>query len=176
MPSVHSSAVGTSTGADMFLAVRSARAGDIKGEAAATDHAEEIVVHGWNWGMTQQVAAGLPTGGGGSAGQAGKRRSLRPLTVYKRIDKASTSLMAVLGSNDSVRTAVLSMRKAGEGQQDFFKVTLTDGRVVDLGYAADDHGNVVEQVTFAFAKIEVEYRPQSGTGTRGGASSFAIDA
>jgi type VI secretion system secreted protein Hcp len=160
----------------MFLSVRSARTGDIKGEAAAVDHDEQIVVHGWTWGMTQQVAAGLPTGGGGSAGQAGKRRSLRPLTVYKRLDKASTSLMSVLGSNDSVRTAVLSMRKAGEGQQDFFKVTLTDGRVVDLDYAADEHGNVVEQVTFAFAKIEIEYRPQTSTGGRGGGSTFMIDA
>jgi len=156
--------------------VRSARAGDIKGEAAATDHSDEIVVHGWSWGMTQQVAAAAPTGGGGSARQAGQRRSLRPLTVYKRLDKATTSLMAVLGSNDSVRTAVLTMRKAGEGQQDFFKVTLTDGRVVDLDYAADEHGNVVEQVTFAFAKIEIEYKPQTPAGGRGGATTFAIDA
>jgi type VI secretion system secreted protein Hcp len=171
-----SSAVGTSTGADMFLAVRSARAGDIKGEAAATDHSEEIVVHGWSWGMTQQVAAAAPTGGGGSARQAGQRRSLRPFTVHKRLDKATTSLMAVLGSNDAVRTAVLTMRKAGEGQQDFFKVTLTDGRVVDLDYVADEHGNVVEQVTFAFAKIEVEFRPQITSGGRGGATTFAIDA
>ena len=85
-------------------------------------------------------------------------------------------LMAVLGSNDSVRTAVLTMRKAGEGQQDFFKVTLTDGRVVDLDYAADEHGNVVEQVTFAFAKIEVEYKPQTSSGGRGGATTFSIDA
>lgn len=169
-------ALGSSTGADMFLAVRSARAGDIKGEAAATDHAEEIVVHGWTWGMTQQVAAAAPTGGGGSARQAGQRRSLRPLTVFKRLDKATTSLMAVLGNNDSVRTAVLTMRKAGEGQQDFLKVTLTDGRVVELDYVADDGGNVVEQVTFAFAKIEVEYRPQTGAGGRGGASMFSIEA
>jgi len=169
-------AVGTSTGADMFLAVRSARSGDIKGEAAATDHADEIVVHGWTWGMTQQVAAAAPTGGGGSARQAGQRRSLRPFTVYKRLDKASTSLMSVLGSNDSVRSAVLTMRKAGQGQQDFFKVTLTDGRVVDLDYKADEHGEVVEQVTFAFAKIEVEYTPQTATGGRGGGSMFSIDA
>jgi type VI secretion system secreted protein Hcp len=94
----------------------------------------------------------------------------------KRLDKASTSLMAVLGNNDSVRTAVLTMRKAGEGQQDFFKVTLTDGRVVDLDYVADDDGNVVEQVRFAFAKIDVEYRPQTGAGGRGGGTTFSIDA
>lgn len=176
MPIASSPGLGTSTGADMFLSVRSARAGDIKGEAVATDHDEEIVVNGWTWGMTQQVAAAAPTGGGGSARQGGQRRSLRPLTVFKRLDKATTSLMAVLGNNDSVRTAILTMRKAGEGQQDFFKVTLTDGRVVELDYVADADGNVVEQVTFAFARIEVEYRPQTGAGGRGGASSFTIDA
>lgn len=159
----------------MFLAVRSARAGDIKGESVAVDHTDEIVVHGWHWGMSQQVAAAAPAGGGGSGRQAGQRRSLRPLTIFKRLDKASTSLMAVLGSNDSVRTAVLTMRKSGEGQQDFFKVTLTDGRVIDLDYAADKDGNVVEQVSLAFAKIEVEYRPQTGSGARGGASTFQAD-
>jgi type VI secretion system secreted protein Hcp len=162
--------------ADMYLAVRSARAGDIQGESAAVDHVDEIVVHGWYWGMTQQVAAALPGGGGGSARQAGNRRSLKPFTVYKRLDKATTSLMAVLGNNDSVRSAVLSMRKAGEGQQDYFKVKLTDGRVIDLEYTADADGNVVERVTLAFAEIEFEYRPQTGTGQRGGASVFAIQA
>jgi type VI secretion system secreted protein Hcp len=176
MSAVMSNIVGTSSGADMFLAVRSARSGDIKGEAVATDHADEIVVQGWTWGMTQQVAAASPAGGGGSARQAGQRRSLRPFTVYKRLDKASTSLMAVLGNNDSVRTAVLTMRKAGQGQQDFFKVTLTDGRLVDVDYKADEHGEVVEQVTFAFARIEVEYTPQTASGGRGGGSTFAIDA
>jgi type VI secretion system secreted protein Hcp len=176
MASASTAAIGTSTGADMFLAVRSARAGDIKGESVAADHTDEIVVHGWSWGMTQQVAAAAPNGGGGSARQAGQRRSLRPFTIMKRLDKASTSLMAVLGNNDSVRTAVLTMRKAGEGQQDFFKVTLTDGRVVDLDYVADDDGNVVEQVRFAFAKIDVEYRPQTGAGGRGGGTTFSIDA
>jgi type VI secretion system secreted protein Hcp len=171
-----SSAADGGRAADMFLAVRSARSGDIKGESVAVDHVDEIVVHGWTWGMTQQVAAALPAGGGGSARQAGQRRSLRPLIVFKRLDRASTSLMAVLGNNDSVRSAVLTMRKAGEGQADFFKATLTDGRVIDLDYAADADGNVVEQVSLAFAKIEFEYRPQAGTGALGGASSFQIDA
>jgi type VI secretion system secreted protein Hcp len=160
----------------MYLSVRSARAGDIKGESIATDHDEEIVIQGWTWGMTQQVAAAAPTGGGGSARQAGQRRSMRPLTVFKRLDRATTPLMSVLSSNDSIRSAVLTMRKAGEGQQDFFKVTLTDGRVVDLDYTADNDGNVIEQVTFAFVKIEVEYRPQTSTGGRGGSTVFNGEA
>lgn len=171
-----STALGASAGADMFLSVRSARSGDIKGESVATDHADEIVVNGWTWGMNQQVAAAAPTGGGGAARQAGQRRSLRPLVVFKKLDKATTSLMAVLGNNDSIRTAVLTMRKAGEGQQDFFKCTLTDGRVIDLDYRADEDGNVVESVTLAYAKIEFEYRPQTGSGGRGGASMVTLDA
>ena len=91
MPAAMPSTVGTSSGADMFLSVRSARAGDIKGESVATGHDEEIIVNGWSWGMTQQVAAAAPTGGGRSARQAGQRRSLWPLTVYKQLDRATTS-------------------------------------------------------------------------------------
>jgi type VI secretion system secreted protein Hcp len=162
--------------ADMYLSVRSARAGDIKGESLAKAHADEIVVHGWTWGMSQQVAAASPGGGGGSANQAGKRRSLQTLTVFKRLDKATTSLMAVLAGNDAVRSAALVMRKAGDEQQDFFKITLTDGRVIDLDYTADEHGNVVERASFAFAKIDFEYRPQQATGQLGGALTFATEA
>jgi type VI secretion system secreted protein Hcp len=166
----------SATAGDMYLAVRSARAGDIKGESQSEGHADEIVVHGWTWGMTQQVAAAMPTGGGGSARQAGNRRSLKTLVVFKTLDKATTSLMAVLANNDAVRTATLTMRKSGEGQQDFFKIKLSDARVVDLDYEADAQANVMERVTFAFAKAEFEYRPQSGRGQVGGASLFEVEA
>lgn len=176
MPSFPAGASGTASGADMFLAVRSARAGEIKGESTATSHEDQIVVQGWTWGMSQQVAAAAPTGGSGSARQAGQRRSMRTFTVFKQLDRGTTSLMAVLANNDSVRTAVLTMRKAGGGQLDFLKVTLTDGRVVELDYTADAAGNVIEQVTFAFNKIEVEYRPQSGDGGLGGATVFNGEA
>jgi type VI secretion system secreted protein Hcp len=162
------------TAGDMYLSVRSARSGDLKGESQADGHSDEIVVQGWSWGMSQQVAAGAPDGGTGR--QAGKRRSLRTLVVVKTLDRATTSLMSVLAQNDSVRTAVLSMRKAGGQQEDFFKIKLTDARVIELDYAADEQANVQERVTFAFARLEIEYRPQAGTGQLGGATTFETDA
>jgi type VI secretion system secreted protein Hcp len=164
----------SATAGDMYLSVRSARAGDIKGESQANGHVDEVVVHGWNWGLSQQVAAAAPDGGSGK--QAGKRRSLRTLVVVKTLDRATTSLMSVLYANDLVRTAVLSMRKAGGQQDDFFKITLTDARVIELDYVADEQANVQERVTFAFAHVGFEYKPQAGTGQLGGANTFDADA
>lgn len=164
----------SATAGDMYLSVRSARAGDIKGESQANTHVDEIVVHGWNWGMAQQVAAGAPDGGSGK--QAGKRRSLRTIVVVKTLDRATTSLMSVLYANDLVRTAVLTMRKSGGQQEDFFKITLTDARVIELDYVADEQANVQERVTFAFTHVGFEYKPQSGTGQLLGATTFDADA
>jgi type VI secretion system secreted protein Hcp len=164
----------SATAGDMYLAVRSARAGDIKGESQASSHVDEIVVHGWSWGLSQQVAAAAPDGGSGK--QAGKRRSLRTIVIVKTLDRATTSLMSVLYANDLVRTAVLTMRKSGGQQEDFFKITLTDARVIEIDYVADENASVQERLTLAFTHVAFEYKPQSGTGQLLGANTFEADA
>jgi type VI secretion system secreted protein Hcp len=156
-------------GADMYLAVRSARAGDIKGESVTADHQDEIVVSGWRWGVAANTDASSRSG-------APARRSLGPLMVDKHFDRASTSLASALVSNDKLKSVVLTMRKAGEGQQDFIKVTLTDAYLVDMQCVADHDGNVVEHLTFTYAKAEVEYRVQLAGGQVGATSTFNVSA
>ena len=79
---------------DIFLHVKTRRAGKIKGEASAPEHADDIVVNAWSWG----VAAGSAIG----SGQATSRRSYKHLAIVKRIDSASTGLMSALATNDEV--------------------------------------------------------------------------
>lgn len=153
-----------STASDIYLHVKTKRAGKLKGEVVAPDHVDDILVKSWNWGMSQGSAMG--------SGQATARRAYKHLTVVKQIDSASTPLMNALSTNDEVQEARLAMRKAGEEQEDFFSILLGGARVVAIDIEVDEHGTPVERVSFAFTKVEVEYRRQQGGGQAGASSMF----
>lgn len=152
------------SGADIFLHVLTKRAGKVKGEAASQGHADDIVVAGWHWGLTAGSALGNT--------QATARRSYTALTVYKNIDQATTALMSALASNDEVKEAKLTMRRAGGVQEDFFLITLKGARITSVLHDAGADGATRETVTLAFTEVEVEYRPQRGSGGRGGSTVF----
>ena len=153
-----------SDGSDIFLHVQTKRAGKIKGEASAPDHENDIVVASWAWGMSAGSAVG--------SGKATARRTYKHLTVFKGIDSASTSLMSALATNDEVKEAKLTMRKAGDAQVDFFTIVLGGARVSAIDIEVDDQGTPVERVEFAFTKVEVDYRRQESSGQGGATSSF----
>jgi type VI secretion system secreted protein Hcp len=164
MPSTVPSGAALAGSSDIFLHVQAKRAGKVKGEAVAPGHEDDIIVTAWHWGVAASSALG--------ATQATARRSYRGLTVIKRIDSATTALMSALVTNDEIKEARLTMRKAGSEQMDYFLVTLGNARVAALDHATDAQGNTQETVTLVFAKVTVEYRPQKSTGGRGGAFVF----
>ncbi len=153
-----------STGADVFLHVQTRRAGKIKGESIQRNHEEEIVVKGWTWGVSSSSALG--------SSQATGRRAYKALTVIKQIDAATTALMSALATNDEVKEARLTMRKAGGGQVDFFTVTLQKARITSVDHVTDAAGNTMETVTLQFNKVAVEYRPQQTGGGLGASMTF----
>jgi type VI secretion system secreted protein Hcp len=152
------------SGADVYLSVRTKRAGDLKGEANSKGHENAILAHGFQFGVSAASAIG--------SGQATARRQYKHLIVTKRLDSASTSLMSALATNDEVKELKLALRKPGDGQDDFFTITLAGARVVGVDLDCDESGETVERVSFAFTKIDVEYRVQSGDGVLGAASTF----
>jgi type VI secretion system secreted protein Hcp len=152
---------------DMFLLVKGARTGLIKGESQDVAHKNEIDILSWSWGM--QAKSSL--GGGAASGKA----SMKDLKVVKRIDSASTALMSALRSNEPIQKAVLTLRKAGRTQLEYLKITIEQGRVTGLSIdGGDEKGgtDVVESVTFSFNKIEVEYVPQGKEGLGTGSMMF----
>lgn len=153
------------TAADVFLSVRTKRAGAVKGEAKAAGHETEIAVDGFHFGLRASTAVGST--------QATARRQYEQLRVVKRLDSATTSLLSALATNDEVKTATLSLRKAAGGQEDFFTITLENARVTSSSIDCDAHGNVVETIELAFTKIEVAYRAQQASGIAG--ASFTFD-
>jgi type VI secretion system secreted protein Hcp len=144
---------------DMFLLVKGAKSGLIKGESQDSSHANEIDVVSWSWGMQARPSLG----GGVASGKA----TIRELKIVKRVDSASTPLMAALRSNELITKAVLTLRKAGKGALEFFKITIEQGRVTGLTIEAGDREatpDLFEDVSFSFNKITVEYVPQGKDG------------
>jgi type VI secretion system secreted protein Hcp len=152
----------------MFLMVKGAKHGLIKGEAEDKDHKGEIEVLSWSWGMQGKASLG----GGAATGKA----TMHDLKIVKRVDSASTALMLALRTNEPIQKAVLTLRKAGKTQLEYMKVTIEQGRVMSLsidGGDATGTAEVLERVTFSFNKIEVEYVPQGKDGQPQGSMSFA---
>ena len=161
----HLSEFAAGAGSDIFLHVQTKRAGKIKGEANTEGHADDIDVHAWNWG----VAAGSAIG----STAATARRSYKHLVVSKGIDSASTGLLNALISNDEVKEATLTMRKAGGEALDYYRMTLKDARIVGVDVDVAPDGRPLEKVVFAFTKIEIEYQRQQASGISGGACVFS---
>jgi type VI secretion system secreted protein Hcp len=152
----------------MFLMVKGAQHGLIKGEAQDAQHKGEIEVLSWSWGMQGKASLG----GGAATGKA----TMHDLKIVKRVDSASTALMLALRTNEPIQKAVLTLRKAGKTQLEYMKVTIEQGRVMSLsidGGDATGTAEVVERVTFSFNKIEVEYVPQGKDGQPQGSMTFA---
>ena len=160
------SPVSNGTG-DMFLMVKGAKHGLIKGEAQDDQHKGEIEVVSWSWGM--QAKPSLV--GGTASGKA----TINDLRIVKRVDSASTALMLALRTNEPIQKAVLTLRKAGKSQLEYMKVTIEQGRVTALNIEGGDPTgtpDVVEKVSFSFNKIEVEYVPQGKDGLPQGGMTF----
>jgi len=152
----------------MFLMVKGAKHGLIKGESQDDQHKGEIEVVSWSWGMVAKASIG----GGTATGKA----TINDLRIVKRVDSASTALMGALRTNEPIQKAVLTLRKAGKSQLEYLKITIEQGRVVSLIIDTVETAStpdVVERVSFSFNKIEVEYVPQGKDGLPQGGMTFA---
>jgi type VI secretion system secreted protein Hcp len=152
---------------DMFLMVKGAKHGLIKGEAPDTQHKDEIEVLSWSWGMQAKPSIS----GGAATGKA----TINDLRIVKRVDSASTALMLALRTNEPIQKAVLTLRKAGKSQLEYLKITIENGRVIALTIDAGDLAGspeLFERVSFSFNKIEVEYVPQGKDGQPQGGMLF----
>jgi len=143
----------------------------IKGESADAKHKDEIDVESWSWGETH--AGGAPSGGGGGAGKV----SMQDFHFAMRLNRASPGLMKACATGQHIKMATLSGRKAGKGQQEYLTFKFHDVLVSSVQTGGFEDTDVVptDQVSFNFAKIEVEYKPEKADGSLGLAVQFRYD-
>lgn len=139
-----------------------ARIGTIKGESRDARHQDEIDLLSWSWGVSQ---SGTASPGGGAGAGAGKA-SFHDFTFTHRVDKASPLLMKACATGEHIKDATITVRKAGQGQQEYLTITMTDLLVTSVSTNVSAEGDAtMESVVLTFAKVDLEYRPQKPDGT-----------
>jgi len=146
-----------------------AKLGDIKGESTDSKHKDEIEVLSFSWGISNPASHGAS--GGAGAGKA----TFQDLSIVHRIDKATPSLFAACATGEHLKDATITHRKAGKGQQEFLIVKLNDVLVTSVAHGGDTSGPASETVTLAFAKVDLEYRPQKADGSLDAGIHFKYD-
>jgi type VI secretion system secreted protein Hcp len=142
----------------------------IKGESADVKHKDEIDVESWSWGETN--AGGTGSGGGGGAGKV----AMQDFHFVMRLNRASPALMKACATGQHIKTATLSARKAGKGQQEYLTFKFRDVLISSFQTTGTEEAPVpTESVSFNFAKLEVEYKPEKADGSLGTAVDFGYD-
>jgi type VI secretion system secreted protein Hcp len=138
----------------------------VEGESTHKDHKGEIDLLAWSWDVRQESTAAMGSGSGKGKGIPGQ------LVFAHYYDKASPVLAKNCANGKHFDQAVITCRKAGEGQLDFLKLTLKQVLVTSVAPSASSGGEISESVALSYADIEFEYKPQDEKGALGGAVKF----
>lgn len=143
----------------------------IEGESQDHKHKGEIDVQSFSWGETQTGTHAA--GGGGGAGKV----SMQDFHFVMNVNKSSPKLMLACANGEHIKKAVLTCRKAGKDQQEFYKITLSDVLVSSFQTGGNGHSDIVptDQISLNYAKIEWEYKEQKPDGTLGGSVKAGFD-
>lgn len=153
---------------DMFLNLGATIKGETKD--SAQKEAGDIDVLAWSWGASN--SGSFHTGGGGGAGKA----NFQDLSVTKYLDKSSPALLSALAKGSHIPTAKLLVRKAGEGQQKYLEITLTNVLVTSVstgGSGGEDR--LTENISLNFAEVKFEYFLQNDKGVTASGGEFHYD-
>jgi type VI secretion system secreted protein Hcp len=119
-----------------------------------------IDVLAWSNGLSQ---SGTFHSGGG-AGKA----NFQDLSITKYLDSASPYLMLHTSNGAHIKSATLTIRKAGEIKHDYFKVELTKVMVTSVSSGGGDGDDkLTENISLNYAEITWTYYPYDNRGIQG---------
>ena len=142
-----------------------AKIGDIKGESIDDKHKDEIEVLSFSWGVEN-----TPNVGGGGAGKA----TFHDFSFTHNIDKASPRLLQACATGSHLKEATITHRKAGKALQEFLIIKMNDVIVTSVSLGDSGAGGS-ENVSLAFAKVDLEYKPQKADGSLDAGIHFKLD-
>jgi type VI secretion system secreted protein Hcp len=146
-----------------------AKIGDIKGESLDAKHKDEIEVLSFSWGVTNSGT--MATGGGAGTGKA----TFQDLVIVHNIDKASPDLLRACATGSHLKEATITHRKAGKGQLEFLTVKMNDVIITGVTHGGATGQPYSETVSLAFAKVDLEYKPQKPDGSLDAGIHFKYD-
>lgn len=147
---------------DMFLKIST-----VDGESKDKDHAGEIDVLAWSWGMSN---SGTAVGGAGKA-------NVQDFSFTKYLDKSTPALMLAALKGDLFADAVFTVRKA-DGTSPYEQLKLKLENVLVTSVSAGGSGGqdiLTENVTLNFSKFKLEYIPLKSDGSPDAAKEVRWD-
>jgi type VI secretion system secreted protein Hcp len=132
----------------------------IPGDSADAHHRGAIDLVTWSWGVANTTSVGAT---GASAG----RPDFRPLRFVQRVDRATPHLIQTAATGRRIASAVLVCRRPGPQLLEYLKVTLNDVMVTGVQLSDPADGPPSADVSLAYARVAMEYRPPMPDGTVG---------
>jgi type VI secretion system secreted protein Hcp len=150
---------------DMFLRIDS-----LKGESQDSKHKEEIQIIGWSWEASQIGTAGV--GGGAGTGKV----EHQDLLINKYVDRASPVLYQLCCQGQHIKSADLTVRKAGGEALEYLILHLEDILITSYKVLGDPKMDLVpETLRLNFTRAVIHYTPQEAGGVGGGKVSGGWD-
>jgi type VI secretion system secreted protein Hcp len=104
-------------------------------------------------------AGSAAAGGGGGAGKV----SYSDLSVMKVYDKSSPQLAKKCAQGTHYPSVIISVRKAGREQHEYFKIRMEDVMVTGYQVASNSGDDrPMESISFNYSKIEFKYDLKEG--------------
>jgi type VI secretion system secreted protein Hcp len=143
----------------------------IKGESASSKHVDEIELHSWTWGAQNATSI---TGTGLSAGKV----KFSDISISKPVDKSSAKLLELCCTGKHIANGLLTCCKStgDKNPADYLTIKFEEIHIASFqagGSAGDDVGS--ESISFAFGKIEYDYKIQGKDGTLTAAGTAKYD-
>jgi type VI secretion system secreted protein Hcp len=159
---------------DTFMKISSP---DVPGEATAKGLEKWIEIYSFSWGASNPTTVSP-----GASGLSGGRASISSFNVMKKTETSSPKLFAACCAGQHYAKAEVTMRKAtgtDGGQKEFLKYTFEDVMVESVQWSGSSGGDdtPTESVSFAFAKVSIDYSKQdekTGAMTSAGNASWDL--
>jgi type VI secretion system secreted protein Hcp len=152
--------------ANMFLLLT-----NIDGESLDVVYEGKIEVEDWDWGMHNNASFEL------TGAKAAQHTRFNHLTIHKKLDKSSPTLMLYCAYGKKIPDATLVCRKNDGGiPVDYLKIHLKNVKVNQVAWPikGSDVGGVAETLELSFHQVQVEYKMQIADGSLTGATEFPL--
>jgi type VI secretion system secreted protein Hcp len=130
----------------------------IPGGSTDAEHAREIDVTAWSWGLANTGPVG--SGGGSGAG----RSTVEDLQVVAPLSVASPRLFLACAAGTHIAHGALTGVRSGAAPVEFLVLTLHDVRVSAYRVGDEAVDLPKDRFALAFGRIEVRFTPQDALG------------
>jgi type VI secretion system secreted protein Hcp len=135
----------------------------IPGESTDDKHKDWVEILSFHWGASQ-AGGGAQSATGSHAGQ---RVDISDFSVVKTLDKASPKLFQACCTGEHIADVTVELCKAGGDKQKYMTYKFTDVMISGVRPGGSSQGGdalPLEEVSFTFAKVQLEYIPIDKTG------------